>query len=66
MASTGSSSPTMRPTSRAQSPPALTTCSASTVPCSVTTFHAPPGSWVSSTTRFRSTIVAPSFCAALA
>ena len=29
IASTGSSSPTMRPTSRAQRPPALTTCSAS-------------------------------------
>ena len=43
MASTGSSSPTMRPTSRAQRPPALTTCSACTVPCSVTTFQAPVG-----------------------
>jgi hypothetical protein len=32
MASTGSSSPTMRPTSRAQRPPALTTCSALIVP----------------------------------
>jgi hypothetical protein len=32
MASTGSSIPTMRPTSRAQRPPALTTCSARTVP----------------------------------
>ena len=33
----------MRPTSRAQRPPALTTCSARTVPCSVTTFQVPSG-----------------------
>ena len=31
----------MRPTSRAQSPPALTTCSARIVPLSVTTSHVP-------------------------
>ena len=35
IARTGSSSPTMRPTSRAHSPPALTTCSAWIVPFSV-------------------------------
>jgi hypothetical protein len=45
MARSGSSSPTMRPTSRAQRPPALTTWSALTVPCSVTTFQVPSSSW---------------------
>ncbi len=66
MASSGSSTPTMRPTSRAHSPPQLTTCSAFTVPCSVTTFQVPSGSWVSSTTRLRRLISAPSLRAALA
>ena len=39
IASIGSSRPTMRPTSRAHRPPALTTCSAWMVPLSVTTSH---------------------------
>ena len=60
MASTGSSSPTMRPTSRAHRPPQLTTCSAWTVPLlgddvpgAVRRAASAP------TTRLRSTISAP-------
>ena len=51
MASTGSSMPTMRPTSRAHRPPQLTTCSAWIVPCSVTTSQVPSGRGFSSVTR---------------
>ena len=44
MARTGSSMPTIRPTSRAHSPPALTTCSAwMTSPISTRTSHVPSG-----------------------
>ena len=44
MARTGSSMPTIRPTSRAHSPPALTTCSAWIAsPLSIRTSHVPSG-----------------------
>ena len=51
MASIGSSRPTMRPTSRAHRPPAFTTCSACTVPCSVMTSQEPSARWRRSVTR---------------
>ena len=51
MARTGSSIPTIRPTSRAHSPPALTTCSAWIVsPLSTRTSHVPSGRCSSPTT----------------
>ena len=43
IASTGSSRPIIRPTSRAHSPPALTMCSAWISPESVMTSHVPSG-----------------------
>ena len=46
IARTGSSMPTIRPTSRAHSPPALTTCSAWIgSPFSTWTSHVPSGRW---------------------
>ena len=43
MARIGSSSPHMRPTSRAQSPPQLTKCSQAISPLSVSRIHVPSG-----------------------
>ncbi len=58
IASTGSSSPTIRPTSRAQRPPAFTTCSAVTSPASVMTRQS-PSCRTSSSTRAWVWISAP-------
>ena len=54
------------PTSRAQRPPALTTCSACTVPLSVTTSQVPSGRCFVSRTMQCVSIVAPPILAALA
>ena len=51
MPSTGSSSPIIRPTSRAHSPPALTMCSAWISPLSVITSHVPSARWRRSLTH---------------
>ena len=66
IASTGSSSPTMRPTSRAHRPAALTTCSATTSPLSVITRHAPSGRRTMSSTLVKRCTSAPSLRAAFA
>ena len=62
----GSQIPAIAPTSRAQSPAALTTCSATRVPCSVTTSQCPSAFGLSSSTRLRRVISAPFIRAALA
>ena len=66
IASTGSSSPTMRPTSRAHSPPALTTCSVTISPLLVTTRHIPSARRTMSSTLVKRSTEAPSTRAALA
>ena len=66
IASTGCSRPTMCPTSRAQSPPALTTCSAWISPRLVITRQVPSGFWISSSTLVKRSMFAPSLRAALA
>ena len=59
MLTIGTSTPAIAPTRGANPPAALTTCSATTVPCSVTTSQLPPGRRAMSTTRLRSEISAP-------
>ena len=56
----------MRPTSRAHRPPALTTCSACTLPWSVITSQVPSARGCRSVTRVWRTISAPPICADLA
>ena len=66
MASTGSSMPIMRPTSRAHSPPALTMCSAWISPRSVTTSQVPSARWRRSVTIVWRSTSAPALRAHMA